>query len=577
MKLTRRDLFRRRPAPSAAARRRRRAGRRGRGRRRRARSDHARPRRSGTGPAGAGGYRADRPGRRRAPRRAHRPRRSRARRGRAPRRKPLLAFAQLSDVHIVDAQSPMRVEYVDRYDDEDEPGDPTPGIFGSAYRPQEVLTAQIAEAMVREINQIGAGPVTGKPLAFAIQTGDNSDNSPVQRDPLEHRRPRRRGDPRRLRRPDPVRGRHGRRPDLLRHPLLAPRRHPGRARRTTSRAARTASPTVPGLLDAARRPFQASGLGMPWYTALGNHDPLAQGNFPSTMQLNTVAVGPLKMISPPTGVSQADVLNALRGNYADFVAAFAATPHVRQVTPDPIAGSCSGPRSSRSTSPPPALPVGHGFTEDNRTDGHGVLHLRPGVDPVPRDGHRQPERRARTARSTSRSSRGSRSSCGRRRDKLVVVASHHTVVDDGQPAVGTGGDPSRGSWATSPGRGAPRARQRHRLGQRPHPRQPDPGPPRGDGGGFWEINTASHIDWPQQARLIEVARQRRRHPVDLLHDGRPRRAASYAGRLRRGDAAGRAVPRCWRPTTGRSATRTAAASATTATSSCWCRRPAFMG
>ena len=25
------------------------------------------------------------------------------------------------------------------------------------------------------------------------------------------------------------------------------------------------------------------------------------------------------------------------------------------------------------------------------------------------------------------------------------------------------------------------------------------------GGGLWEINTASHIDWPQQSRLIEIA------------------------------------------------------------------------
>jgi hypothetical protein len=25
-----------------------------------------------------------------------------------------------------------------------------------------------------------------------------------------------------------------------------------------------------------------------------------------------------------------------------------------------------------------------------------------------------------------------------------------------------------------------------------------------NGRGFWEINTASHIDWPQQSRLVEV-------------------------------------------------------------------------
>jgi hypothetical protein len=24
------------------------------------------------------------------------------------------------------------------------------------------------------------------------------------------------------------------------------------------------------------------------------------------------------------------------------------------------------------------------------------------------------------------------------------------------------------------------------------------------GGGFWEVNTAAHIDWPQQARVVEI-------------------------------------------------------------------------
>ena len=40
-----------------------------------------------------------------------------------------------------------------------------------------MLSGQIADAMVREINEIGAGPVTGKPLSLAIQTGDNCNNS----------------------------------------------------------------------------------------------------------------------------------------------------------------------------------------------------------------------------------------------------------------------------------------------------------------------------------------------------------------------------------------------------------------
>ena len=51
----------------------------------------------------------------------------------------LLAFAQLSDVHVVDHQSPARVEWTDRYDDPN-PSGQVPGIFASAYRPQEMLS-----------------------------------------------------------------------------------------------------------------------------------------------------------------------------------------------------------------------------------------------------------------------------------------------------------------------------------------------------------------------------------------------------------------------------------------------------
>ena len=90
-------------------------------------------------------------------------------------RVPLVAFAQLSDVHIVDHQSPARVEWVDRYDDPSPL--PSPGLFSSAWRPQEAMTAHVSDAMVRAVNAITAAPALGLPLTFAIETGDNSDNS----------------------------------------------------------------------------------------------------------------------------------------------------------------------------------------------------------------------------------------------------------------------------------------------------------------------------------------------------------------------------------------------------------------
>ena len=79
-------------------------------------------------------------------------------------------------MHVLDAQSPARVEFLDRYNDPDSPFAPYLP-FQSSYRAQEMLTPHVADAMARALRRVRRGPVTGLPLSFAITTGDNVDNT----------------------------------------------------------------------------------------------------------------------------------------------------------------------------------------------------------------------------------------------------------------------------------------------------------------------------------------------------------------------------------------------------------------
>ena len=457
------------------------------------------------GPAGAQGYRSVIA----ASGEAHVPRAglgAAAGGGRAAARTGLLSFVQLSDVHIIDAQSPLRLEWTDRLDD------PSPlplglGLFTSSYRAHEMLSGQIADSMVRAINRIGTGPVTGKPLALAIQTGDNSDNSQLNEvrwnisvlngGPV-------RFDSGNLSRWEGVADQTPAYYDTAYwHPDGAPKGKPADRPRTEY-----GFPTVPGLLDAARKPFTAEGLDIPWYSAFGNHDGLVQGNFPAnTLQLNLLAMGALKIVSPPTGINPAAILDDLATDPASVLTNLLSgvlNAGVRAVTPDLNRRLLTRKQVVEQHFALGGQPFGHGFTATNRAKGTAYYSFDQGqfrfvvLDTVNPNGYYD-------GSLDQTQFAWLQSLLAQSSDKVVLVFSHHTSDSMSNPLVATGANlelrvtggtvldellahPQVVAWFNG-----------HTHTNKITPR------PRADGGGLWEVTTASHIDWPQQARIVEVA------------------------------------------------------------------------
>ncbi|MGH8791355.1 MAG: TIGR03767 family metallophosphoesterase [Stackebrandtia sp.] len=418
-----------------------------------------------------------------------------ARAGREARRRSLVSFAHLTDQHVIDVQSTTRVEFLDRYADGG-CGDVLP--LASSHRPHEAASARIADAMLRQIRAIGAAPVSGEPLQAAICTGDNTDN--LQGNELETFLGLMNGSELTGAPITPQSGDDDEYEGVQRSGDRA-YWHPDRAGAGEEDYYKTlfGFPDVPGWLEQALAPFEAVGVGMPWFSCYGNHDGLAQGTSPVLLPLQLIAESGLKVVGVPDHVPCHDLeapslvldqLTAL-GAPAMWVAADSRRQYV------------SRRDWMRAHLDSPGSPHGHGFAEDN-VDGdvayyvHDVGEVRwivldtvnPGGLSNGSIGRRQLDWLAERLAEADEER------------KLVLLFSHHGPRSLDNPLQTPGPDgadlprhtaddvlavvaehPCVVAWVNG-----------HTHENLVTARE----------GRFWDVGTAAHVDWPAQSRLVEV-------------------------------------------------------------------------
>jgi 3',5'-cyclic AMP phosphodiesterase CpdA len=178
----------------------------------------------------------------------------------------LATIAHVTDAHVLDAESPARVTFLDRL------GPP----FQSTFRPQETLTAQVLAGALRAVRALRPGAV--------IQGGDLIDND--QANELMLALAVLQGGTAR-----PGRGLSGyfgvqsasdADPFYYRPDLDAPRH--------------------PGLLSAAMAAFTSPGAGAVCHPVLGDHDILVAGEIAPTSQTRALALGDRAVWDLPSGL-----------------------------------------------------------------------------------------------------------------------------------------------------------------------------------------------------------------------------------------------------------------------------------
>jgi metallophosphoesterase (TIGR03767 family) len=411
------------------------------------------------------------------------------RRGRADRREGLATVVQVSDLHITDVQNPMRFEYIDR-------------INSTGHRPQELLGVHGTAALVQRINALTAGPATGRPVDAVMSTGDNTDNQSGTE--LEWLLTLLAGGV-----VEPDSGIPGEFEGVAASGLSeywqpeSPK---------TDRYKRLGFPVVPGLVEAATRSFTAPGLNVPWLLTMGNHDVVANGMLENRRYVEEWSGGGRKIFSA-TGEAPvhlaARLANVKAGDdVGALITAIASDGTTRTVNADERRLPYTGAEyvlllhEERFTG---AGPAGHGYAPGTGSDKlYYSYPLGPRVAAISLDSTNQAGGIDGSIGSTQW--HWLIRELNRLSDQYVLIFTHHpsNTMTNLAPDPRTPHEerhsghellallhrfPNVLAWVNGHS-------HKNRITAHAHldPRR-----------SFWEINSASHIDAPQQARVIEVA------------------------------------------------------------------------
>ncbi|MFF7127643.1 TIGR03767 family metallophosphoesterase [Streptomyces sp. NPDC008240] len=410
--------------------------------------------------------------------------------GRASRRTPLAAFVQFTDLHLQDVQHPLRLEYLRSTDPH-------------AWRPQEALTVQGAISLVERVNALRGAPVTGSPLHFVMTTGDNTDNNAHSE--LEWfmkvmsggRITPNTGDPRHF--------------EGVQNSGLKLYWQPDSTTRDGDKA--LGFPYLKGFLAAAIREVRSPGLNLPWYSTVGNHDALPLGCYGShgDPYLAEAAIGGKKLMNV-TAAEAKKIQDAIKKatdpkgvGYRDFLKAHARSMH--SVTPDEKRAPYTSADYLKAHLDPAHQglgPVGHGYSSANLDAGTQYYAFRISedvigisLDTTDAGGHYEGSVGTAQLKWLEKTLKDNK-------DSYAVVFSHHTS----KTMTNTRPDPAHPGERRHNGAEVVSVLSAHAnvlAWVNGHIHKNVITPHQASGGrSFWEISTASHVDYPHLARIIEL-------------------------------------------------------------------------